>query len=113
MVTIDSKKVIFSTSFMVSNDQEALINVPLDDSEPLKLGITFKPAIAGDERTGAWQQENGVVRFTFAGWNNPLGTCVIEPTKFGDIRGKLIYFQLAHHFLGEQNLAHLFILIGD
>lgn len=112
MVTIDSKKVVFSTSFMVANGQEALIDVPIQ-GEILKLGVTFKPASTGEERNGAWQQENGVVRFTFTGWSNPLGTCVLEPTKFGDIGGKRIYFQLAHHFVGEQNLAHLFILVGD
>jgi hypothetical protein len=111
MVTIDSKNVVFSTSFMVGNDQEALIDVDIQ-GEILKLGITFTSATTAEDRNGAWHQENGVVRFTFAGWNNPLGTCVLEPTKFGDIAGKRIYFQLAHHFVGEQNLAHLFILVG-
>ena len=79
MVTIDSKKVVFSTSFMVANGQEALIDVPLQ-GETLKLGVTFKPASTGEERNGAWQQENGVVRFRrYKRSTSPSSACRQKP----------------------------------
>jgi hypothetical protein len=107
---IGSKTVIFSTSFLVGNDSEARIDVPIE-GETLKLGITF--ASSGGERSGEWHHENGVVHFTFTGWNNSIGTCTVEPTKFAELGGKRLYLQLASHYIGEQNLAQLFVLMGD
>jgi hypothetical protein len=112
MVKIDGKDLVFSSTFMVGNNQEAEIEFPINEDK-LKLSITFKATEAPGERNGEWKQVDGVVKFTFTGWSNPMGTCVAEPTKFGDIGGKRIYFQLANHYVGEQNLASLFILLGD
>lgn len=112
MVTTDGKKVVYYTSFLVKNDQEVLVDAPIETST-LKLAITFASGTSSEERSGTWRSEDGLVRFTFSGWNNPYGTVVSEPTKFGEIRGKKVYFQLAHHYVGEVNLVHLYVLVGD
>lgn len=112
MTVISGKKTIFSTSFLVGNDQEAFIDVPLQ-GDVLKLSFRFESGTAADQRTGKWHHENGVVKFVFAGWTSPLGTCLQEPTKFGDVAGKRMYFQLAANPIGEQNLAHLFISVDE
>ncbi|WP_425336530.1 DUF6864 domain-containing function [Synechococcus elongatus] len=111
MITIDSKQIVYSATFLVATGVESYLDIPIDDSR-LLLSIKFVTSTGSAERTGEWQEENGIVRFVFTGWNNPLGTCVLEPTKFGDIDGKKIYFQLAHYLIGEQNLVHIFILRG-
>ena len=112
MVTIDGKRIVFSTTFLVPNDREALIDAMFEGSV-LKLSVTFRSGIAGEERSGTWASADGIVRFTFSGWNNPLGTCTVEPTKFGDLGTKRMFFQLSQHYIGEQNFANLFILVGD
>ena len=110
MVTIDGKRIAFSTSLMIRNDQEARVDASIEGTL-LKLGVTFESGGAADERSGAWKQDGDVTRFTFRGWNNPLGTCILEPTKFGEIGSKRLFFQISHHYVGEQNLMHLFIYV--
>ena len=112
MVKINDKELVYSKDFLVQNDQEVIIDAPVLN-DILKLSVVFKSGAASDERNGSWTNEGDVVKFVFSGWNNPLGTCVLEPTKFGDINGKRIFFQLAHQYVAEINLAHLYIFIGD
>ncbi len=97
---------------MVQNDRTAHVNATVDGN-PLNLGITFESSGTPDERSGAWTQEGDILHFIFKGWNNPLGTCVLEPTKIGEIQSKKLYFQIAHHYVGEQNLMHLFIYVEE
>jgi hypothetical protein len=111
MVEIDGKTVVFSTNFLIKNDQEAIIQATLP-GDTLRLSVMFQSGIPSSDRSGSWTQENGMVKFVFSGFSNPLGTCLLEPTKFGDIGGKRLFFQLAHHYVGESNLAHLYILVG-
>ena len=111
MIKIDNKQQIYAGSFLVKDDQEAEVSVPIEN-EFLRLSIVFRKAESGEERSAEWKTESGVVKFSFTGWNNSLGTCVLEPMKFADFGNRKIYFQLAHHFVGLVNLAHLFIYLG-
>lgn len=113
MVTIDGKQIAFTTSFMVKNDQDALIDFEIHGTK-LRFAFRFKSGVTAADRSGEWRtDESGVVRFTFGGWDNALGTCVAEPLKCGEVGGKLVYFQLAQHFVGEVNLVDLFVLVEE
>lgn len=112
MVTVNGMKVVFDTSFLAKNDQEVTIEAPFE-GQSLRLTIIFKAGPAGEQPTGEWLSENGSIRMTFSGWSNPMGSCLLDPTKFGDVNGKRMFFQFAHYRVGEQNLVHFYILIGD
>jgi hypothetical protein len=112
MVAINNKKQVYQTSLLIQNNQEALILATINESN-LRIGITFHEMPNGTQPSSIWKYEDDTLRFTFSGWSNPLGTCTPEPTKFGDVNGQKIYFQMAHHSVGGLNLAHIFIFLGE
>ncbi len=112
MVSIDGRRVVFSATFLVPNEKEVLLEAEIDGTV-LRMSITFKAASPGEERDGRWMNDDGLIRMQFIGWNDPSGNCLQAPAKFGELGDQRLYFQLAHHRVSEQNLAHLFIYLGD
>lgn len=111
-IEIDNKEVIFSTNILVKNEQEVLLNIPIQNDH-LKLSLIFKTSDPAEKPDGQWNYIDGVVKFTFTGWTNPLGSCILEPTKFGDLANKQkLYFQISHHYVGELNSVTLYIYMG-
>jgi acyl-CoA-binding protein len=112
IIRIGHKEVIFSTNLLVKNEQEVFLDIPVQD-ELLKLSLVFKTSETSDKPDGQWNFIDGVVKFTFTGWTNPLGSCILEPTKFGDLANKhKLYFQISHHYVGELNSVTLYIYLG-
>lgn len=112
MVEIEGKEVIYSTTFMIANDKEAKLKIPVRE-DFINLTIEFISDVSIEDKGASWVTKDGVIKMSFKGWNNSLGTCVLEPTKFGNIGEKRIYFQLAHHYVGAINLVHFYIMIGE
>jgi hypothetical protein len=111
-IQIDGKEVVYSTSLLIKNEQIAYLEVPVKD-DLLKLSLVFKDPKATDKLEGSWNYADGVVNFIFTGWDNSLGSCVLEPTKFGDLSNKKLYFQISHHYVAEFNSVNLYIYLGD
>ena len=112
MLKIGDKKLVYSTSFLVADNQEAAMDVTFSDNSIQKMSIVFNPAGYDPQDydgNGGWRVENGVVKFRFFNWRNGTGIAMKEPLKFGDVEGKKIFFQIAHYMVGETNFAHFFI----
>jgi hypothetical protein len=97
----------------MKNDQEALIRVPIE-KDFLNFSIIFVTSDKFDKPNGEWKSEDETVKFVFTNWNNPLGTAVLEPTKFGNLSdGRKVYFQLSYHYVSDLNAVSLYFLIDD
>ena len=111
MIKIDGKEQTFSTAFMVGDDQDVEIDAPIRDAV-VRLVIRFKPGGPEQAQEGRWTTAEGVTRMEFLGWKNPLGVVTSLPQHFGDLRGEPIWFQMAHHRIGDVNVVQFYILIG-
>jgi hypothetical protein len=111
MIRLGDKELVFSTSFMLAGDELASFEIPID-GEQLRLDLKFIPG-ASSEREGRWNFSDGVIHFEFVGWRNSIGTAVSEPQKFGEIGDRRLYFQMAHYLVGEVNVVHFQLLLGD
>ena len=111
-IKIDDKELVFSSDLFVKNNQLVSIEIPVKN-DLLKMSLTFEEGKDGESATGSWTADNDIVRFVFKGWTNPLGSCILEPTKFGDLaNGQKLYFQITHHYVSNLNLVHLFLFAG-
>ncbi len=110
-VKISQKELIHSINFLVKTDEKVFVEVPML-GEMLRMTVIFKKGEDSAEASGRWNFDNGVMNFEFLGWNNSLGSCILEPTKFGELAGgKKIYFQMTHHLVANNNLVNLYLLI--
>lgn len=108
-VNIGKSEVIFNNSFIVKDNTSANINIPLLGGL-LKIEVVFMPKLEGEERTAEWTFDEEKLKFVFKGWNSSTGTIIEDPLKFGEAKGKELYFQAAAYHIGNSNLVHLFIL---
>jgi hypothetical protein len=42
------------------------------------------------------------IKLVLKNFNNPLGTGILEPTKFGTLRNKEVYFTFVTHLIGDK-----------
>jgi hypothetical protein len=110
MIKIGDKEQIFSTYFLVPNNQEAQVDVPIFGATS-KMSFEFRDKESDDASTGEWTTVNDVMKVVFKGWKSPLGTTFKELVKYGEVDGKKLYFQVAHKLVGESNLVHLFLYV--
>jgi hypothetical protein len=110
MVTIDGRELVYSESFMARDDQVVELIVPLA-ATPLRLSLVFE-AGEGGERTASWTTADGVTQVRFKGWSNAIGTAFREPSRLGEVGGRALWFQVAHHRIGDSNLVHFYLLLG-
>lgn len=128
MIRIGDKEQFYAQSFIVKDDQEAFFDIQVptaDPKKPLKLGIKFtqqsEDAIekAPKGGTASWKTDSeGTVRIQFVGWNNALGSAVVEPQKFGQLGPtatgliRKVYFQIAQWKIGSDlNVVHLHLFL--
>jgi hypothetical protein len=109
MVTVDGKRVIHVAPLMVKNDQEARLDVAIEDTV-LRFSFLFT---AGTEQDGRWSPVEDRIRFELTGWGKPLGASTSEPNKVGEVGSKKLYFQLVNFGIGEMNIAQFFLLVED
>ena len=112
MITVDKKEQIFQCSFLIKDNEEAGISVPIGN-DTLKTSFSFAPAPEGSEGSIEWKTIDGVLKFSVTGWRNPLGTCTAEPERFGEYNNRKLYFHLSQRLIGSNmNQAHLYFLLG-
>lgn len=110
MIMIGNKTQIFGDSFIVQNNQEAKFQVRIDDNTILDVIVLFVP---GNEGNLSWKTEGDIVRLTFTGWSNALGTTLVEPVKFGEVNNRKLYLNVAQSAIAENNIVHMFVLLGE
>ncbi|MGP0085490.1 MAG: hypothetical protein ACLP0B_17975, partial [Steroidobacteraceae bacterium] len=68
---------------------------------------------AGDAKPGSsdWVNTDGVVRFTFRGWN-ATSAAFGEPFIIGDVDGAGLFVQIAQQRIGAVNLVNWYVLVG-
>jgi len=108
---INDKELVFTTTFLVRDDELVAVDVPLMDTT-LKLTITFGQSPTKGEATANWHVSDGTLHMVFKGWESPLGAVTTEPHRLGEVHGRVFFFQLAAYRIGELTLAHFFILLG-
>jgi len=112
MIKVGDKEQINSFSFVVKDNEIAQAEMTFPGSNvPFRLSFTFLPGdVSG---LAEWKWESDIVKFTFRGWRNSLGSSFSEPAKFGDLGNRKIYLQIAHHLIGpDTNVCQAFVLLG-
>jgi len=110
-VKVDGRELVFSTTFLVKDDQVTNLAIPVKD-KTLRIDIRCVAKAEG-EATLSWNATGaGVLQMDFVGWKSPLGTVTGAPARLGDVGGEVISFQAAHYRISDQNLVHFFIFLG-
>lgn len=111
MISIDGKNLVLNETFILPDGDNATIETTIEGFK-LVISFTIVPGKQGEDYSGKWTWENGIVNMTFVGWNNPLGTCLKKPEKFGDIGGKPLGLQLSVHSIGDAKLVTFMLFLG-
>lgn len=112
MVTIDGKRLILATAFLVANDKEVEVVLPLE-AGAFKMYLKFTKGAEGEQHSANFEGDNTQVRFNLKGWGNPLGTATNEPAQIGNLQveGKPVFLQLVNHGIGELNHVHIYLMV--
>lgn len=106
---IAGKQVLLSETLLLRDEEEGLVSVELGD-KVLKISLKFRAAV-GEVRS-SWEADGDVLRMIFTGFKFALGVAQSAPQEIAKIDGVPIYFDIAHHRIGESNLVHFFLLKG-
>jgi hypothetical protein len=112
MIKIGNKELIFATTFLVPDNEI----VSLQNVSALGLNIAIEFASPTDLYKAGMMKftpQNNEIKFVCYGWRNPIGSHLTEPMKFGAAGNRKLFINMAQHYIGAQNLAHVFILLGE
>lgn len=60
------------------------------------------------------QPSNLYIKLTLNNFDNPLGTGILVPTKFGSINGKDVFFTFVSHLIGDKrSFTYTLLTRGD
>jgi hypothetical protein len=111
-VRIGNKTLVCNESLIVSDNQEARLEVQLPQGNRLSCLIVFLPPEESGTAGVRWRGEaDNVLKIEFVGWTNPLGTAM-QPTFLGDFQGEKINLAAAHWFVGSLNVLNFQLYFG-
>jgi len=112
MLKIGDKEVVMTQTMVIPDGETAFFDFSIN-SEPIQISIVFETNNVPDsERKINWKLEDGILRMTFIGWRNSLGTSLIHPAKIGELNGQPFGFNLMHFLVGTVNLVTFQFYIG-
>ena len=102
MITIGNREVLFNRTFILPIGEEATFDTPIGPPG-IRIVIKFESNPPDQGQPGAtWVFADQVLRMTFKGWNNSLGTSLRKPAKLGDLAdGRPFGFNIVHYLIGE------------
>lgn len=112
MVTIDGKRLVLATNFLVANDKEVEVVLPLENGS-FRMIFKFIKGTVAEPHSAHFEGDNTQVRYTLKGWGNTLGTATTEPAQIGNLQveGRPVFLQLVNIGIGELNHAHVYLTI--
>src|SRR5712664_2826246 len=111
MIHIGDKQLVFSETFLLSDDEVALFEVQVSSTNTVKVSLLFSPEPS--ESMARWNLEDDILKLSFQGWRSPLGMCTQQPVRLGDVDGESLGFAVAQRLVGQKiNLVTLQIYRG-
>ena len=111
MITINDRTLVFNETFLLPDGQSARFDTTIEGTR-FQILFTLRAAKGDEERKGTWAFKDGILHMTFIGWTNPMGTCLKQPEKLGDINGKPLGFQLCAHAMTDTALITFMLFLG-
>ena len=113
MITVGDRQVLLNHSFIIPVGEEAVFDTP--PGQPgIKISIRFDdtPAELGQSSV-TWAVVDNILRITFKGWTNTLGTSLRKPAKLGDLpNGWPFGFNVMHLFIGQVHFLTFELYVG-
>lgn len=113
MIKIGDKELCFSTTLLMTDEQEAEIVTVVDDWE-LKITIALVQK-SNEEKSISWSAVTGNhARIEFCGWRDSLGSATASPVYIGvtDTSNRAVGFGACHHRVGTVNRLDFQIYLG-
>jgi hypothetical protein len=112
MITVGNREVLFNRSFIIPIGEEAVFDTPIG-APGIKIAIRFDDNSSELSPGATWAFADKILRITFKGWKNSLGTALKKPAKLGDLGdGRPFGFNIVHYFIGEVHFVTLELYAG-
>lgn len=113
MIRIGDKELVYSSSLIIPEGEEAWLSFKLDDWE-INFKIIF---VTSPDKTGPQEVKleaiQDTVHLSLINWNNSLGTAITKPTRIGETNdGRLLSFMANHWRIGTVHRLDLQFLLG-
>lgn len=113
MQTAGNREVIFSSTLIVADKEEAMVEFDSHD-EHFRIIFIFDPSAEGAREIRWVADAANTLRVTVAKWSNPLGTTLPMPIRIGTAGNQTLSFQIVHWKIAELiNRADVQFLLGE
>jgi hypothetical protein len=112
MITVGNREVLFNRSFIIPIGEEAIFDTPFI-APGIKIALHFDDNSSEPSPVANWAFTDQILKITFKGWKNSLGTALKKPTKLGDLGdGRPFGFNIVHYFIGEVHFVTIELYAG-
>jgi len=115
VIKIGNQELVFSQTFLVSNNVNINFDVTIDDWK-LNVTINLEEDMLNSGSSVSWSAiSQNHAKFTFHNWSNSIGNATLSPFEFGttDTTKRKIYFAACNYWISTVNRLDFQLFLGD